>query len=126
MLLYPSLAVCGRLLHIRKVRIFIYFTFLPLQAVWMRFFPAMVELRKRIANDEIGDVKFVNAHFGFRNLVKPERLTDPKLGGGSLLDVGVYPIQFATMIFGERPENIQTTGWVMETGVDEAAFLTLK
>ncbi len=92
----------------------------------MRFFPAVVELRKRIANGEIGDVKFVNVHFGFQLLKKPERLTDPKLGGGSLLDVGVYPLQFVTMLFRERPESIHTTGWLMETGVDETAFLTLK
>ncbi len=94
--------------------------------MWTRFFPAIVELRKRIAAGEVGDVKFVNAHFGFRVPKRSDRLTEPGLGGGSLLDVGVYPIQFATMVFGERPESIHTTGWLMDTGVDETAFLTLK
>ncbi len=99
---------------------------LCIQALWTRFFPAVVELRKRIVASEIGDVKFVNAHFGFRAPKKSDRLTEPSLGGGALLDVGVYPIHFATMVFGERPESIHTTGWLMGTGVDEAAFLTLR
>ena len=83
-------------------------------------------MRKKIADGEIGEVKYVYAHFGFRIPKLPDRLTDPKLGGGSILDVGVYPIHFATMIFGERPESVNTTGWLMETGVDETAFITLK
>ena len=46
----------------------------------MRFFPAMVELRKQIAEGAIGEVKYVNATFGFRRENLPARYTDPKLG----------------------------------------------
>lgn len=86
----------------------------------------MVELRKRIADDEIGDVKYVYANFGFQHPHLAERLTDPKLGGGALLDIGIYAIQFATMVFGEKPERIDTSGWLTSTGVDETAAVTLK
>ena len=92
----------------------------------MRFFPAMVELRKKIADGEIGEVKYVYASFGFRLPKLSERLTDPKLGGGALLDIGVYPLQFISMVFGEKPESISTTGWLTSTGVDETAAVTLK
>ena len=92
----------------------------------MRFFPAIVELRKQIADGVIGDVKYVSASFGFRRDNLPLRYTDPKLGGSSLFFVGVYPINFATMIFGERPESVHADGWLTSTGVDEFAAITLK
>ena len=99
-----------------------------MEATWMRFFPAVVELRRMIAEGHLGEVKFVRANFSFRR--PPERaegrLTDPSLGGGSILDVGVYTISFATMIFGgERPEKIHAQGSLLSTGVDDLAVMTL-
>ena len=99
-----------------------------MEATWMRFFPAIVELRRMIAEDHIGEVKFVRANFSFRRppVRAKGRLTDPKLGGGSVLDVGVYTISFATMIFGgERPEKIYAQGSLLSTGVDDLAVMTL-
>ena len=86
--------------------------------MWTRCFPAVIELRKQIADGAIGDVKVVNISFGFKrnNTSGTSRLDDPKLGGGSVLDVGVYPISFATMVFGEKPENVYATGWLTATG----------
>ena len=92
----------------------------------MRFFPAIVELRKQIAEGVIGEVKYVYANFGFQLDVVPPRLTEPKLGGGAVLDIGIYPINFATMIFGEKPESVHADGWLTSTGVDEFAAITLK
>ena len=92
----------------------------------MRFFPAMVELRKQILQGNIGEVKHVYANFGFRKEKIPERLTNPELGGGAILDIGVYVINFATMIFGEMPEMVQANGWLMSSGVDEFAAIILK
>ena len=99
-----------------------------MEATWMRFFPAIVELRRMIAEGHLGEVKFVRTNFSFRR--PPERaegrLTDPKLGGGSVLDIGVYTISFATMIFGgERPEKIYAQGSLLSTGVDDLAVITL-
>ena len=86
--------------------------------MWTRFFPAVVELRKEIKAGNIGDVKLVNASFGFRRnfAAGKSRLDDPKLGGGAVLDVGVYPISFATMIFDEKPESIHASGWLTAAG----------
>ena len=47
-----------------------------------------------------------------------KRLFDPKLGGGSLLDLGIYPISFASLIFKEEPKNISATGKISSQGVD--------
>lgn len=94
--------------------------------MWTRFFPVMVEVRRLIADGAIGDVKYVSASFGFDSGRNVKRLTDPELGGGSVLDVGVYPISLATMVFGEAPESVQASGWLMPTGVDEFAAITLK
>ena len=90
------------------------------------FFPAVVELRKQIAEGAIGEVKYVHANFGFRLDTIPPRLTEPELGGGATLDIGIYPIDFATMIFGEKPESVHAQGWLASTGVDEFAAITLK
>ena len=99
-----------------------------MEATWMRFFPAVVELRERICAGKIGDVKWIRANFSFRR--PPERaagrLTDPKLGGGALLDVGVYTISLATMLFGgERPVKVYAQGSTLSTGVDDLAVMIL-
>ena len=56
----------------------------------------------------------------------PPHLTDPKLGGGAMLDVGIHPIALATMIFGEKPESVHADGWLTSTGPGEFAAITLK
>lgn len=98
-----------------------------MEASWMRFFPAVAELRQMIANNDIGDVKFIRANFSFRRPPwrDESRLTNPKLGGGSVLDVGVYTISLATMIFRERPVKIYAQGTLLRNGVDDMAVVTL-
>ena len=99
-----------------------------MEATWMRFFPAVVEMRRMIANGEIGDVRFLRANFSFRRPADRAegRLTDPKLGGGAVLDVGVYTISLATMLFGgERPIQVYAQGSLLPSGVDDLAAITL-
>ena len=75
-------------------------------------------MRKRINDGHLGEIKSVQANFGFRrkDTSGNSRLDNPKLGGGAVLDVGVYPISLATMVFGERPSTIYATGWLTSTG----------
>ena len=98
-----------------------------MEAVWTRYFPAMVELRRLIAEGSIGDVKYVNIAFSFRRQpLTTARLVDPKLGGGGLLDVGIYVLNVASMVFGgEQPESIRAWGQLSEEGTDELAAITL-
>jgi len=64
--------------------------------------------------------------FGFRRDQVPERLARPELGGGAVLDLGIYCINLATMVFGERPVRVQASGSCLETGVDETTAILLR
>ncbi|WP_182199703.1 Gfo/Idh/MocA family protein [Paraliobacillus salinarum] len=91
-----------------------------MEAMWTRFLPAIRQVQKWIASNEIGDIRLVRADFGLRAPWLPEsRLLNPKLGGGALLDTGIYPVSFASMILGPNPEKIMSTAHIGETGVDE-------
>ncbi len=91
-----------------------------MEAMWTRFIPAMVRVREILAEGTIGAIRMVQADFGFRTRFNPEgRLFKPELGGGGLLDVGIYPISLASMVYGAQPEAIASLAELGETGVDE-------
>lgn len=96
-----------------------------MEAMWTRFIPAVVVAREWIAEGAIGEPRLVAADFGFRAGVNPKgRLFDPALGGGALLDVGIYTISMASMVLGPHPDRIESTVTMGETGVDEqSAFI---
>ncbi|XP_061820477.1 trans-1,2-dihydrobenzene-1,2-diol dehydrogenase-like [Nerophis lumbriciformis] len=96
-----------------------------MEAIWSRFYPAYREIRKVLAQGEIGEVRLVRSEFGLSVLPLP-RLELKELGGGALLDIGLYPLQFSMMIYGERPQSIQTMGKVLPTGVDETLVINMK
>jgi len=92
-----------------------------MEALWARFTPPMAQAREWLAGGAIGEPRLVQASFGFRLPVIPaSRLFDRALGGGALLDAGIYPLAFASMVFGpEAPSNVLSTLSLGETGVDE-------
>ncbi|TRY90175.1 hypothetical protein DNTS_033360, partial [Danionella cerebrum] len=97
-----------------------------MEAVWTRFFPASLEISRLLSQNAVGKLKFFRAEFGV-NLLGVSRSVKKDLGGGALLDIGIYCIQMALMVFdGERPESIQATGVLLDTGVDEAIVVTLR
>lgn len=96
-----------------------------MEAMWTRFIPIMAKVRELLADRVIGDVRMIDADFGFRTRFNPEhRLFKPELGGGALLDVGIYPLSLASMIFGP-PERITSMAHLGETGVDENTAVIL-
>ncbi len=96
-----------------------------MEGMWARFQPAMVALRQLVADGAIGDVRAVHADLGLVAPFDPShRLFDPALGGGALLDVGVYVVSFAQMLLGS-PSSVAATGQVARTGVDLEAGLLL-
>ena len=105
-----------------------------MEAMWTRFFPLMVKLRElvgayrhgaRPTGGAIGDVRMITADFGFRTRFKPKsRLFDPNLGGGALLDLGIYPLSLASMLLGP-PTRINSMAHLGQTGVDEQAAVIL-
>ena len=96
-----------------------------MEAMWTRFLPHMVRIRALIHAGAIGDVRMLNSTFGFRTEFDPKgRLFDPALGGGALLDVGIYPVSFASMVFG-TPTFITSHATIGATGVDEQVAMIL-
>ena len=97
-----------------------------MEAMWTHFFPAMAKVREIVASGAIGEVRLVEADFCFRCGWNPEgRLLNPELGGGALLDVGVYNVALAQMIYGRKPARISSMAHLGETGVDEQSSAIL-
>ena len=96
-----------------------------MEAMWTRFQPAVAHVREMVAAGEIGDVVLVQADFGAHRAFDPaSRLFDLSLGGGSVLDLGVYPISLAQHFLG-RPERVTTTGTTYPNGADASAAILL-
>lgn len=97
-----------------------------MEAMWTRFIPIVAKAREWVAAGIIGEPRIVSADFGYRANINPQsRIFNPALGGGALLDVGIYTISFASMIFGPNPVHIESLAHLGETGVDEQAAVIL-
>jgi predicted dehydrogenase len=96
-----------------------------MEAMWTRFLPTMARLRELLAAGVIGEPRMLTADFGFRSDGNPRgRLMDPSLGGGSLLDVGIYPVSLAFMVLGPA-ERVTGLAHLGATGVDEEAVVLM-
>jgi predicted dehydrogenase len=96
-----------------------------MEAIWSRFLPAYRSLVEVIGEGRIGEPLLVEADFGFRRPVDPaHRHFAAELGGGALLDLGIYPIQLCTLVLGPV-ERVVADGVVGETGVDEVVSALL-
>jgi predicted dehydrogenase len=96
-----------------------------MEAIWSRFLPAYRSLVEVIGEGRIGQPLLVEADFGFRRPVDPaHRHFAAELGGGALLDLGIYPIQLCTLVLGPI-ERVVADGVVGETGVDEVVTALL-
>ena len=97
-----------------------------MEAVWTRFLTPFNKAKQMIADGLIGDVKSLIVNFGFRPQENaPQRLLDPALGGGTLLDIGIYNV-FTTLFFLGKPDKItaQATLTEMNTDLQCAATFT--
>ena len=89
-----------------------------MEAMWTRCLPHIAEIRRLLADGALGDVVTVTADHGQWFEKDPAfRLFDPELGGGALLDLGVYPVSFASMVLG-KPDRVESRITPAFTGVD--------
>jgi predicted dehydrogenase len=89
-----------------------------MEAMWTRFNPGVVRLRELIAQGAIGEVRGVHGDLtAFREFVPTDRLFDPALGGGAVLDLGVYVLSFAQHLLGV-PDVVHAVGGAFATGVE--------
>ncbi len=90
-----------------------------MEALWSRFNPAIRKVKQLIENGEIGNIGYLRADFAFYGLDRDEkgRVLNPDLAGGSLLDIGIYPIFLAYLILG-KPKSIKATSIFYKTGAE--------
>jgi predicted dehydrogenase len=94
-----------------------------MEAMWMRTNPAIRRIVDIARSGAIGEITAVTADFGFPAPEDPShRLNNKALGGGSLLDLGVYPITFAQLFLGD-PDRISAFSTLGESGVDETTAM---
>lgn len=97
-----------------------------MEALWSRFTPTTNKILELIKSGTLGEIQSVRADFGFR--IGPNtgrRILDPTLGGGSLLDIGIYPIWLILLLFGE-PKEITAVARLDENNIDHDIHVTLR
>lgn len=96
-----------------------------MEAMWTRFLPAVTWLRELVASGRLGEVRAVYGDLlAFREFEPSDRLFNPALGGGAVLDLGVYVISFAQQFLG-MPEVVHAVGGVYPNGVEGEAGILL-
>ena len=97
-----------------------------MEAMWTRFLPHAVRIRRLIADGAIGEVRTVTADLGMNFPPDPgHRLYAPELGGGALLDLGIYPVSWVFMVLG-TPTSVTAVAEPAFTGVDGQTTAVLR
>lgn len=94
------------------------------EAIWTRYMPMLQTIKEVLGSGVIGVPTMLTANLGYV-ISGVSRLTDPALAGGALLDVGVYTINFASMIFGTEVKKISSVCTYTKSGVDEQNSITM-
>lgn len=95
------------------------------EAIWTRYLPSRKMIDDVIASGEIGEITFVTANLGY-DIKDVERMQRPELAGGALLDVGIYPLTFISMVLGNEIKEVVSTCTKTATGMDEQNAIILK
>ncbi len=94
------------------------------EAIWTRYMPARKIIQDLLDEGVIGEVRTLTANLSYR-ICEVERVIRPELAGGALLDIGIYPLNFALMHFGNDFNSITSTVLMTETGVDGQECITM-
>lgn len=95
------------------------------EAMWTRFMPGRCKLDEILRGKELGEVRSVFGQYGFQFHNTP-RLTEPELGGGALLDLGIYPINFASIVLGDQVKRVSSFAELTEKGMDRQSVIQLE
>lgn len=93
------------------------------EAIWTRYQPMREVISQVVHSGAIGQPQMLTANLGYEMMEK-ERIVEPALAGGALLDVGIYPLNFAEMVFG-APDQVHAVGTLSDKGVDLHDSMTL-
>lgn len=99
-----------------------------MEALWSRTHPASIEMTRRVREGQIGEVRVVNAHLAPIGSYPDRRSQQPELGGGALLEIGVYPLSIAYQILSDLGEPKQVSAWgqLDDRGIDQATTAVLQ
>ena len=98
-----------------------------MEAMWTYFLPSIQVAKRWIDEGKIGKIRYLSADFGFKVSYEPQsRLFNPKLAGGALLDIGIYPIALAWLVFEEIPQSVDVNAKISETRVDTEETMNFK
>ncbi|CAG0917648.1 unnamed protein product [Notodromas monacha] len=95
-----------------------------MEAIWSRFNPAYLKLKQEIEKGTIGEVLSVYSTLGMP-IANVPRLMSKALGGGAMLDIGVYNVHIATWVFGTSMPRVASVGYLNDEGVDRSSSMTL-
>ncbi len=95
------------------------------EAIWTRYMPSRKMVKDLVDSGVIGEITSLQANLGYV-IDHKTRMRDPHLAGGALLDLGVYPINFACMVFDGEIVRVSAVGTKLETGVDAQESITLE
>ncbi|MDE7416899.1 MAG: Gfo/Idh/MocA family oxidoreductase [Lachnospiraceae bacterium] len=94
------------------------------EAMWVRYMPMLTTIKGILNSGIIGEPTMLTANLGYP-ISDKKRLTEPALAGGALLDLGVYPLNFAAMMFGKDIDKIDSSCVITDTGVDASESITI-
>ena len=95
------------------------------EAIWTRYMPIRTRLMEVLASNVIGEPTMLTANLSY-NIAYKDRINQPSLGGGALLDLGIYPLNFASMVFGNDISDIASICTYNNLGMDMQDSITLR
>ena len=95
------------------------------EAIWTRYMPSRRMIDDLIGEGALGEVFSLTANLGYP-LTHVERIMEPALAGGALLDIGIYPLNFASMVLGDEVEDVTSACVKTSTGVDAQSSIVLR
>jgi len=111
-----------KLIHLAKAKNLFF-----MEAMWTPFLPAIQKALQWLSEGKIGTVKMIHVEFGYAGNSDPKnRLYNPDLAGGALLDIGIYPLTMAEMVAQSKIETLQVQSVISTTGIDETNAIQIK
>lgn len=98
-----------------------------MEAMWTRFLPATKVVKQWLKDMIVGEAKYFKVSFGYRSEFNiTSRQYNPELGGGALLDVGIYPISYVIFMMDRLPDHVTSSAYIGKSMVDEINVIAMR
>ena len=97
-----------------------------MEGFWIRFLPVLQKMQELIKEGKLGEIRYIRSEYGF--VAKGDRKVrkfNPQLGGGALLDIGIYNLGFLNMIMGKNPDSFTSDVHMTDVGTDDFSVIHL-